>query len=112
MTHLGGKPHHVVNKGLQICQMLEALIPELAEGQETHRIWRDCDQKYRDSNPSIGDKEFHTNMVKTYQIRIDIIRSAIMYIHESHPLSPMSKDFVNRCESLTEGIEVDLDSPL
>ena len=100
------------SEGLEICKRLESLIPELCHSQETHRIWRDCGQEHRDANPSIGDKDFHDNMVQTYQTRIDTIVSAIMYISENQPLLPLSEDFVTRCKSLLKGVEVDLDKPL
>jgi len=101
----------MINKGLEICKNLESLIPELVHSQETHRMWRDCDQKHRGANPSIGDKEFHSNMVKTYQVRIDVIMSAIMYIGENQ-LIPITEEFIKNINDLVEGVEVDLDKPL
>jgi len=108
-----------MNKGLEICKNLESLIPELVYSQETHIVWRDCDQKHRDANPSIGDKDFHRDMVKTYQVRIDVIMSAIMYIGGSQSFSellkeckPLTKEFKNSIEDLVKNVDVDLDKPL
>ena len=60
-----------------LLKRLENLIPDLEYGQETHRIWRDCDQKYRDAEPSLGDKDFHIKLVDTYENRILTVKDAI-----------------------------------
>lgn len=112
------------DKGLTICKNLNSLVIELYEGQETHRIWRDCNQKYRDLNPDIGDEKFHAKMVKTYQLRIGTIKSAIIYIQEVQSMlpesfdeflkkcKPFTKEFKNRIDNLVKDVEVDLDKPL
>ena len=64
----------------ELIDRLNNLLPELEHGKETHRQWRDCDQKYRDENPDIGDKDFHTNLVKVYENRISCVTDALEYI--------------------------------
>jgi len=56
-----------------LIERLEALLPELRYSQETHVLWRDCDQSKRDRNPEIGDPEFHDQCVKVYAERIEAI---------------------------------------
>lgn len=56
---------------------LKALIPGLEYSRETHRQWRDCDQKYRDENPAIGDPDFHQKCIDEYDERISAIKEAI-----------------------------------
>lgn len=63
---------------------MRELLPKLEYGRETHVQWRDCDQKYRDAEPSIGTREFHAEMVDEYDERIACFKAAIAYI-ESHP---------------------------
>jgi hypothetical protein len=72
-------------------QTFNTIIEELKYSQETHRIWRDCDQKYRDENPDIGDSEFHDNMVLTYQTRIDFIKSLQTKVQELEAENEMLK---------------------
>ena len=67
-----------------LLQRLRALIPELEDGRDTHVQWRDCHQRFRDANPSIGDKAFHAGMVNVYDERIACVRDAIAFI-EAHP---------------------------
>lgn len=57
---------------------LAALLPDLEYAQETHVQWRDCDQRYRDMNPDIGSAEFHAQLVREYNERIEAIREAIV----------------------------------
>jgi hypothetical protein len=60
----------------QAAARLDALLPELEYSRETHVQWRDCDQKYRDTNPAIGSSEFHAQCVKHYDERIAAIKEA------------------------------------
>lgn len=62
---------------MTIVDKLKNLLPELEYGRGTHVEWRDCDQRYRDENPSIGDKEFHNKLVKIYDNRISTVKEAI-----------------------------------
>lgn len=64
----------------ELIQRLEALIPDLEDGRETHRDWRDCHQKYRDKSPDIGDKNFHARYVLIYDERISAVKEAIEFI--------------------------------
>lgn len=61
---------------------LEDLLPELRHGRGTHIEWRDCHQKYRDDNPDIGDSEFHAELVRVYDNRIETILEAIELLKE------------------------------
>lgn len=63
-----------------IVDRLNSLLPELNYNRETHRQWRDCEQKYRDRNPEIGDSKFHADCVKLYDERIESIKLAIIEI--------------------------------
>ena len=56
---------------------LEALLPGLEFSRETHVQWRDCDQSWRDKNPSIGDVKFHDECVREYDKRIKAIELAV-----------------------------------
>jgi hypothetical protein len=56
---------------------LALLIPELEHDRETHRQWRDCDESYRQRNPSIGDSKFHADCVAMYDERIRTARLAL-----------------------------------
>lgn len=69
----------------EIIADLLALLPELEEGRTTHKLWTECDQKYRDENPDIGDKHFHSNMVAVYGKRISTINNAIIFIEGNTP---------------------------
>lgn len=73
-----------MSEGAALIERLGNLVPELEYGRETHVQWRDCDQKYRDAEPSIGTREFHADMVTKYDERIACVRAAIAYI-EAHP---------------------------
>ena len=55
---------------------LDGLLPELEFARETHVQWRDCDQSWRDANPSIGDSAFHDGYVTIYDTRISTIKRA------------------------------------
>lgn len=61
---------------------LKNIIPELEYARETHVQWRDCHQKYRDENPSIGDSAFHKKYVEIYDERIAAIKEAIEIINK------------------------------
>ena len=61
---------------------LKKLLPELNYAKETHRQWRDCDKKYRDENPDIGDSEFHAKYVDIYDERISAIEEAVTFLRE------------------------------
>ena len=63
---------------------LREMLPELEEGRETHRDWRDCDQVYRDRNPDIGDEHFHAQLVNLYDCRISMINAAIQILEKSN----------------------------
>lgn len=60
----------------RIAARLDALLPDLEYSRETHVQWRDCDQRYRDENPAIGDAEFHAKAVSWYDERIAAIKEA------------------------------------
>lgn len=62
---------------LAASQKLAALLPGLEFSRQTHVEWRDCDQSWRDRNPSIGDSAFHDKCVKEYDERIASINEAI-----------------------------------
>ena len=64
----------------RLVMRLKALLPGLEYSRETHVQWRDCDQRYRDENPSIGDAEFHQTCVDEYDERIRTINDAAEYI--------------------------------
>ena len=57
-------------------ERLLAILPDLEHGRETHNIWANCDQKYRDENPDIGDVEFHLAHVRIYDERISLVTEA------------------------------------
>ena len=61
---------------------LKNLLPDLIYSKETHRQWRDCDQKYRDENPDIGDSEFHAKYVDIYDERISAIEEIITFLQK------------------------------
>jgi len=56
---------------------LKELLPDLEYGRETHVLWRDCHQKYRDQNPHIGDVKHHDRYVEIYGNRISTVMDAI-----------------------------------
>ena len=62
---------------------LRGLLPSLEYSRETHVIWRDCDQKYRDEQPSVGDKHHHEMCIADYDDRIAVINDAIKFIESS-----------------------------
>ncbi|MGH8083909.1 MAG: hypothetical protein ACREPV_01355 [Lysobacter sp.] len=66
-----------VSGGGELVERLRALLPELEFSRGTHVEWRDCDQKYRDQNPRIGDAAFHAQCVRDYDERIACIHEAI-----------------------------------
>ena len=68
-----------------IAKRLQALLPELEDGRETHVQWRDCAQKWRDQNPSIGTSEFHANCVRYYDERIAAVKEAIEALSDEVP---------------------------
>jgi hypothetical protein len=59
---------------------LASLLPHLEFSRKTHVQWRDCDQSWRDMNPSIGDSKFHDDCVKEYDNRIHFIREAVTFL--------------------------------
>lgn len=67
---------------LKICKELESLLPGLEYSRQTHVLWRDCEQKYRDENPEAGDKEHHIQCIEEYDQRIATIKDAINTITE------------------------------
>ena len=64
----------------RIVMRLKNLLPELDYARETHRQWRDCDQKYRDKNPDIGESEFHAKYVDIYDERISAIEETVTFL--------------------------------
>ena len=66
----------------RLVMRLKNLLPELNYAKETHRQWRDCDKKYRDKNPDIGDSEFHAKYVDIYDERISTIEEAVTFLQE------------------------------
>lgn len=71
-----------MNEAQQIIMRLKNLLPELNYAKETHRQWRDCDQKYRLKNPDIGDRDFHAKYVDIYDERISAIEEAIIFLEK------------------------------
>ena len=66
-----------------IRERLENMLEGLEERRETHKQWRDCDQVYRDQNPSIGDSDFHAHCVEEYDEYIDTVQGAMSLIDRS-----------------------------
>ena len=64
-----------------VARRLLALLPELEYSRGTHVIWRDCEQKYRDENPDIGDIEHHKQCIADYDERISAIKEAAKVIN-------------------------------
>lgn len=64
-----------------VVRRLLALLPELEYSRGTHVIWRDCEQKYRDENPDIGDIEHHKKCIADYDERISAIKEAVKVIN-------------------------------
>jgi len=62
---------------------LEALLPDLEFSRTTHVQWRDCDQCWRDKNPSIGDAGFHDQCVRDYDLRISTIKKAVAVLRSA-----------------------------
>jgi hypothetical protein len=68
-----------------VIDRLRALLPGLEFSRETHVQWRDCDQLWRDRNPSIGSSQFHDDCVKEYDERIATINDAIIALSTATP---------------------------
>ncbi|MFB2800450.1 hypothetical protein [Shewanella seohaensis] len=70
----------ITRSAQQLVERLNELLPELEYSRETHIIWRDCDQKYRDEQPAVGDVKHHKNCIAEYDKRIAVIKEAIEFI--------------------------------
>ena len=73
------------NEIKRVVKRLLNLLPDLEYSRQTHVIWRDCDQKYRDENPDIGDVDHHKQCIAEYDERITAIKEAVETIEVLTP---------------------------
>jgi hypothetical protein len=67
-----------------ILAQLLAVIPEIAHGRETHRLWANAPAESYARNPDIGDKAFHQRCMAEYDARLKAINDAIAYLSRDH----------------------------